>query len=146
MGEFKRRSKINYKVVKANYEKPCGKSVTVPGEGYTVQQLFKRHKAGLLGDLGKNASYVGGDHDSEDLEKLPHKDLVEIDEFLEAEAHKSASLREDAKQKYAKHKKDVDEKQALQNELEADYKKRKSAAESADAHLEKEPATTRKKS
>lgn len=63
-------------------EKNTLPSVTVPGESYTVQQLFQRMQNGLMPDIAKNGSFDShASLDSDDIEKIAHLDLYERQQF-----------------------------------------------------------------
>lgn len=64
-------------VLKPLFNEP---SITVPGESYTVRELFKRFAQGTAPAVGRQGNFNDTvDFDSDDLEKIQHQDLVDLE-------------------------------------------------------------------
>ena len=95
MGKRKRIIHNIYTVTPSKGEVSKGTSVTVPGESYTIQELFQRSQSGI--DLPVRNQYYGDDSslDDHDLEKINSLDLVEQEIALQ----QASQVIEKAKQK-----------------------------------------------
>lgn len=59
-----------------------GQSETIPGEAYTIQDIFERSRRGILPDAQVKQGLYNEDptFDSLDMEKIRHLDFTEIDQ------------------------------------------------------------------
>lgn len=132
---LRRHSGYRYGVEPWDFEKPTTlPSEAVPGQALSMAELLKRHHEGTLIPVGKNPMYgddlgVPVDFDSPDMEKLRDSDLVERQEFLQA----NAQLKNEMDKKH----KDIKEKLTAKEKAEFDQRVR-------DAMLKDEPAKTKK--
>lgn len=72
----------NYKHHPSHYETPKGESVTIPGEAYTIQELYMRSMGGLLENFQQRGQYDGDPtFDDYDLSKIANLDFTELSEI-----------------------------------------------------------------
>lgn len=76
------QSTIGWKLKASHMEKTVGKSMTVPNEAFTVREIFAKYKAGIGPRIARDPQFdPAADHDSDDLEKLHHLDLAELEQY-----------------------------------------------------------------
>lgn len=64
---------------------PNEKSVTVPDQAYSIQELIERHRQGILTDVNvfRDPIYLDtDDHDDVDMEKMRDGDLTEQEDYF----------------------------------------------------------------
>lgn len=75
-------------------EKNDEPSQTIPGEAYTIQEIFERSAGGLLDNTNANPIFYDDmDFDDVDFEKLKHLDLTEIKEIKRAVLDREIELK-----------------------------------------------------
>lgn len=78
------RTGITFVFSRSCYERPTGKSVTVPGESYSLRDLLARH---IRGERTPDTLYrvpafdSSADFDTDDIEKMQHMDLFDREEY-----------------------------------------------------------------
>lgn len=83
---FRGRAQHLFTDLTSDYEhRKSNVTETVPGDAYTIQELMKRHQAGMLTDVGKDIFYTE-DVDSQnfgamDLSKISNLDLFEAEQM-----------------------------------------------------------------
>ncbi|AXH77916.1 MAG: hypothetical protein [Microviridae sp.] len=78
------RLSTNYTMTKADMEHPSGKSLTVPDDTYTVQEMLERHARGLP-LAGRDGIYIDdSDIEDHDLEEFNRGDITDRHEMAEA--------------------------------------------------------------
>lgn len=117
-----RQTRENYKLEKAFMEHPKGKSLTIPDESFTVQQLMERMVAGIptITNVPYDIDDEEGNHDDEDLEAFSRMDITDQEEILE-QHREVIEAKTTYKEKAAKKK--AEEK--AQKDLDDYYEKRK---------------------
>lgn len=64
---------------------PTGKSETVPGEAYTIRQLFDKLYTGMDPGVKRNGIFDNeATHDSADLNQVAHMDLYDQDQYKQS--------------------------------------------------------------
>lgn len=95
------RSTNDFKLKPTDMEQPKGKSLTVPDDTYTVQELLERHARGLP-LAGRAGEYLeDSDIEDDDLEAYNRMDITERHERAE-EAGLRIRTEKQAKEKKAK--------------------------------------------
>lgn len=116
---------------KHDMEHPKGKSMTIPDEAYTVQELMNRMISGIPTHTSEPYDIDDDDevgHDDEDLEAFSRLDITEQEEILvEAEqvVKESQKMKKKRDQEESKKKKD--------EEFEKQYQERKKKEEEDNA-------------
>lgn len=104
-------------------EHPKGKSMTIPDESYTIQQLMERMMAGIPAQVNQPYDIDDDDeavHDDEDLEQFGRLDITEKEEILqEAEEVVKVKRKHETKKEEERKKKEEEER------LEKAYQERK---------------------
>lgn len=125
--------------------KSTGKSRTVPGQAYSVQQLYDRSVNGLLNDLRRDVSTFGdGDlsHDSPDLEQMTRSEILDKRDYhavnAERIAEKQAKLDEYNRQVRARRDADKKDISDVLSELKERRAKASSTPQSKPDKLSKE--------
>lgn len=129
--EKKLRPTRLWKFTDAAKEKPnVEPGVAVPGESYTVRELFDRMAKGLDVGGGKDVTYdPEADFDSDDLEKLKDLDLFEQEQIRTEMAKGMVEKEKTIKEAKAKAKAAYEEEQRERDEWKAERKaKRKEAS------------------
>ncbi len=92
-----------FKIHNATAESNNGKSQTVQGESYTIQELIKRHVNGLMPPVGLTPLYDHDEptHEDSTILRKPDFDLTDIDEVKKTitETNKKLSNAQKAKAK-----------------------------------------------
>lgn len=97
----KRRFRLahTFKIGESDVEHPVGKSMTVPDQAFTIQDILDKYTQGV--DVGNYREGVydsaDADFDDMDLEKVPHMDLVERENLLEQVQQTQKTLNEKIK-------------------------------------------------
>lgn len=130
---YKLRSSINFKLKKSDMETPSGKSLTVPDDSFTVQELLERNTRGLP-LTGREGVFIDdSDIEDDDLEKFNRQDITDrfetaqrAGEIVRKEHEHQASKKERAKalekENYEKWKKESLQKKAEPPERQEDTK------------------------
>lgn len=115
-----------YALTESRQEKCGGVSMTVPDDSYSIRELLEKYSRGMMPPVGKQGQFdPGADLDSDDLEKLPHQDLFEIQERREA---LGADMIDKERQLKEKAKADADKQKARAqewDEIRQELKKKK---------------------
>lgn len=103
-----------------NKEKRIGESMTIPGEAYTIAELYEKHKAGIMPDsLEKQATYQ--ENPTFNIEEKSI-DLVDVEEkmdkqiTLEQEIAREEMEKKETEEVKDKEKKEKEEKTEKDNE------------------------------
>lgn len=141
------RSQHTYVPLDRHNETPTGKSVTVPDETFTIEEILRRSQQGLNAEVMHNGEYTldlnSEDFDSHDVEKLKLLDPYDremLARHLKAENEKHRQYLEDyQKQKEAS---DAIEAQKQEDARFAAYEKRMAAAKGKAASNDAKGGTT----
>jgi len=92
------RSQADFRLTSRDRERPIGRSLTIPDDSYSIQDLLQRHLDGMAPDVLKSPLYdLQADedsdqgHDLEDMSKFPDLDFADQDSVL-----RSARMVQDA--------------------------------------------------
>ena len=124
---MKIRSKQNWKLLKSDKETPKGKSLTVPDDSYTVQELLEKHAQGIMMStkpvLWPDEDHTLDDPDLEDFNRQPIGDREEIAREIIAQRDISQQTLKEAQEKAKKLKADQDEIDRLEKADKEEFEK-----------------------
>lgn len=80
-----------------HFETPKGKSLTILGEAYTIEELMKKHTLGQMPNVERTVYDLENDHDSVTFEEIKTMDMAEADELKIINSQKINDLKEKIK-------------------------------------------------
>lgn len=130
------QSTIGWTLQPHHCELPSGKSMTVPNEAYTVREIFSMYRANIGPAVARDPKFdPAADFDSDDLEKLHHLDLAELQEYklrlleeMKANDEKVKTMKSEAS---AKRKAELEELEEIKAELRERKRARSQASSRA---------------